>query len=590
MDRLVSARTLAAVVDRVEQAIGRADEAATRPATASAPAPAEPAPVNETGNGKLPGGMRRLLLEAVEAPLEGVETGLMRGGTVLISEDDRGLAESIARGLRSKGWQAALIGGSNSRLDWTSPAAVDREIRHVRREGPLVGLVHLLPLRSGDIPKIDAAAWTDRMRPEVRGLFLLAKAIGGDLERAAERGGACLIATTAMGGLFASTARSQVDFFPGQGAVTGLIKTIAREWRAVRTRVIDLNDHDGTQRLAERILAEIFHDDAWSEVGYVGGRRIRLRSVPAPLSCKGNHDEMSLAPGEPVLITGGARGITSLVAAELARRWRPTLLLIGTTELPDRSDDAELDKLTDASEVKAALFARLRRGGRSVSPSDLEQAYRVLQREREVTKNLERLRVSGSRVEYARVDVRDFDRLGVVVNHWRRLFGEPVGFIHGAGLIRDKLIRNKSQDSFDRVLDTKFAGALNFAQLLRPDLLRFSVFFSSISGRFGNRGQSDYAAANEALNKLAIWLDHRWPGRVVAPIWGPWSGIGMVSDLEDHLASRGLGMISPELGVAALINELVRGRKGEVEVILAGDLGTLDSPLERTPRLMEALR
>ena len=42
--------------------------------------------------------------------------------------------------------------------------------------------------------------------------------------------------------------------------------------------------------------------------------------------------------------------------------------------------------------------------------------------------------------------------------------------------------------------------------------------------------------------------------------------------------------------MAALVNELVRGRKGEVEVILAGDLGTLDAPLERTPRLMEAVR
>ena len=114
-----------------------------------------------------------------------------------------------------------------------------------------------------------------------------------------------------------------------------------------------------------------------------------------------------------MLITGGARGITSLVAAELARRWRPTLLLIGTTPMADGSNDAELDKLSDASELKAALFERLRRGGRSVSPTDLEQAYKALRREREVRRNLERLRATGSRVEYARVDVRDFARLGV---------------------------------------------------------------------------------------------------------------------------------------------------------------------------------
>ncbi len=157
-------------------------------------------------------------------------------------------------------------------------------------------------------------------------------------------------------------------------------------------------------------------------------------------------------------------------------------------------------------------------------------------------------------------------------------------------MIRDKLIRDKSLDSFDRVLETKLDGALNVVRLLRPESLRFSVFFSSIAGRFGNRGQSDYAAANEALNKLAIWLDRRWPGRVVAPIWGPWSGIGMVSELENHLGSRGLGMISPEVGVAALVNELERGRKGEVEVVIAGDLGTLDAPLKRAERLVEAGR
>ena len=140
------------------------------------------------------------------------------------------------------------------------------------------------------------------------------------------------------------------------------------------------------------------------------------------------------------------------------------------------------------------------------------------------------------------------------------------------------------------MLDTKLDGALKVARILHPEHLRFSVFFSSIAGRFGNRGQSDYAAANESLNKLAIWLDRRWPGRVVAPIWGPWSGIGMVSDLENHLGSRGLGMISPEVGVAALVNELVRGRKGDVEVLLANTLGDLDGPMERARPQKEAVR
>ncbi len=124
--------------------------------------------------------------------------------------------------------------------------------------------------------------------------------------------------------------------------------------------------------------------------------------------------------------------------------------------------------------------------------------------------------------------------------------------------------------------------------MVRPDSLKFTALFSSVAGRFGNQGQSDYAAANEALNKLAVWLDGRWPGRVLSVIWGPWSGVGMVSDLEGHLGRRGLGMITPEAGCSAFLNELEYGRKGEVEVVIAAELGTLEEPVRR-PRA-EAVR
>ena len=131
------------------------------------------------------------------------------------------------------------------------------------------------------------------------------------------------------------------------------------------------------------------------------------------------------------------------------------------------------------------------------------------------------------------------------------------------------------------MLATKIEGALTLAGLLDPDALRFAAFFSSVAGRFGNRGQSDYAAANETLNKLAIWLDRRWAGRVVSLIWGPWSGVGMVSDLEGHLGRRGLGMIAPAVGaIAAGATSSQRGPKGDVEVIVAGEIGSLmDEPI-----------
>jgi NAD(P)-dependent dehydrogenase (short-subunit alcohol dehydrogenase family) len=362
--------------------------------------------------------------------------------------------------------------------------------------------------------------------------------------------------------------------------------------------VVDLAPGDPAVALAGRLANEVFAGDGWPEVGYDDGRRIRLRTVESPLRCTGTIGgrqeglPLELRPGDPLVISGGARGITALVAGELARAWRPTLLILGTTPPPIEDESPETAGLVGEAEIKAALHARLRREGRPGRPAELESTYQALRRAREVRANLAHLRQAGATVDYARADVRDLGTLTGILEVWRRRYGEPAGLIHGAGLIQDKLIREKTPESFDRVLGPKLEGALNLLRLVRPDALRFTALFSSIAGRFGNVGQSDYAAANDILNKLAHWLDRHWPGRVVSVIWGPWSGVGMVSQLEGHLGLRGLGMISPEVGPSLLIDELRYGRKGDVEVLYTGALGTLEQPIraETAAPLVEAQR
>ncbi len=94
-----------------------------------------------------------------------------------------------------------------------------------------------------------------------------------------------------------------------------------------------------------------------------------------------------------------------------------------------------------------------------------------------------------------------------------------------------------------------------------PDL-GFLVLFGSVSGVFGNRGQVDYSAANDALDTFARAWAHRFDGRVVAVDWGPWAPSvgGMVSaELEREYARRGVGAIPHDDGVAALLRELASG-------------------------------
>lgn len=576
LDGLTRASTLGAIADRVEKLLARPETPEPSPPSNGDAATGANGKINGNGVGKHHEGPRRLLLEPVAAPLATPPESPSPGETILITDDGRGVATALADRIRAEGLRPLILGGHDSPVDWSSPAAVETAVAKLRQTNSIAGIAHVLPLRSAPDPGLDPKRWADRAVDEVRGLFLLAKAAERDLAKAAGRGRAALISATSMGGAFASAGTAPDGFFAGHGSIAGLLKTLAREWPSVRVRAVDFDPNIAAGEAADHIFDELLHDDDWPEVGYRDGRRVRLKPVAAPLPKSLN--TFSIRESNPILISGGARGITALVAAEMARRWRPTLLLLGTSPIDDENESPEIASITRSADLKSSLYKSLRRSGREVAPAKLERAYRALQRSREVRANLARFESLGARVEYAQVDVRDAPALEKTVADWRRRFGDPVGLIHGAGLIQDKLIGDKSADSFDRVMATKLDGALNLVRLLRPDPIRFAVFFSSIAGRFGNRGQSDYAAANDALNKLAIQLDGRWPGRVVAPIWGPWSGVGMVSELEAVLGSRGLGMVAPEAGVAAFFDELERGRKGDVEVILAHDLGGLDGP------------
>ena len=186
---------------------------------------------------------------------------------------------------------------------------------------------------------------------------------------------------------------------------------------------------------------------------------------------------------------------------------------------------------------------------------------------REILHTLGEIDRAGSSCEYHSLDVRDELRFGSLIDDIYQRLGRLDGIIHGAGIIEDKLLVDKEPSSFDRVFDTK----INAARVLTAKLKRdtsFVVFFSSVSGVFGNRGQIDYAAAGDVLDKSALRLQQQIAGRVLSVDWGPWGGTGMVSDaLAEAYASRGIGLIPPQQGIACLMEELGRTDCKETQVI-----------------------
>ena len=536
--------------------------------------------------------IQRFTLRCVDSPLKSRTGSLAPGHVVLITDDGTGVAHHLADRLRDQGQSVALIqmderAGRQEpgiyKTDLTSAASIERTLTRIRQdEGPVCGLVHLLPLRPGtDFDALDLSGWRQHLHLETQSLFLLAKALQPDLEAAALAGGAVLMAATDMGGTFASDGiTGGTRFFPGQGAITGLLKTAAKEWPAVRVKAVDLNPQEPADVLAQRVLAEITADDGQVEVGYNGSGRFGLEPVLAPMA-DASDDGLTMDSSWVLLVTGGARGITADAALELAERYQPTLLLVGRSPLPAPEEATDTAGLSSPQEIKAALIDRLRRQGETPSLDQVEKAYNNLLREREMRRNLAAMQRAvgrpngvwhaGSRVHYYSADVRDERAFGGLIDEIYQTYGRLDGVIHGAGIIEDKLLKDKTRESFERVFSTKVESAFILSRYLRPDSLRFLVFFSSVAGRFGNRGQADYTAANEVLNKLAVYLDRRWPGRVVSINWGPWDKQGMVtSELKRAFTRRGVALVPPNVGCRLLDEEICYGRKGEVEVIIGG--------------------
>ncbi len=210
----------------------------------------------------------------------------------------------------------------------------------------------------------------------------------------------------------------------------------------------------------------------------------------------------------------------------------------------------------------------MRQSDAAVTPAQIEQALRKILKSRQIRDNMAELRRLGSKVEYHPLDVRDSARFGKLLDDIYARFHRIDGVIHGAGVIDDRLIRDKTPESFANVFATKVNSAIALTRKLRPDSLKFLVFFSSVSGRFGNVGQSDYSAANEYLNKLSQHLDQSWPGRVMAINWGPWDA-GMVSDqLRQLYKQRDIDLIPLAEGVRFFMSELLHGGPSMPEVVI----------------------
>jgi len=532
-DQLGTLRTLQSLLDLI-------------PGQRSEGAPPQPAPTASNGTRTAAVGTDGEVREAAQRPLQryllrsrdfngAVEEDVARpaaGAPIWITEGDAALASEIVTLLESDGY---------------APRVVSAKSLNGSADEPVVGVV-ILPPRNGASDE------------DLLDVLQVVQAAGKGLRTAGQAGGAFLVSASRLDGAFGTTGNEIAD--PLSGGFAGLTKSAASEWPEVRCRALDLAPDLQDADAASAIVAELFRAGPM-EVGLSAAGRSVLELVGGELpSANGS---LPLSEGDVVVLSGGARGVTAEVALALANSCRPTLALLGRSPEPE-AEPEWLAALASEAEIKKAVLAR----GDATSPREAGEIYKRVRAEREIRTNLERISATGATVRYMAVDVRDSAAVSEALSSIREDFGPIRILVHGAGVLADQHILDKTAENFQRVYEPKVAGLRNLLNALDRDALRALVLFSSSTARYGRIGQVDYAIANEVLNKVAQQEARRLPDcRVLSLNWGPWEG-GMVDEsLRAVFKNEGVPLIPLAQGADHLLRELAAA-DSDVERIVLG--------------------
>ena len=544
-EHLGSLRTLQQVVDFL---VGQPVEPVVVPAPAAALADRTAAP--EPSNPEALREVLRQIVRPVElSPDNGRETiSLPAGAQVWLTDDGSELCKRIEERLRAL---RLIVHRGDLRQGFSGNSAA-----------ALAALVILSPAGGSNDAFLKHA-------------FRLMQRAGPALRKAGNAGAAVFVTVSRLDGSFGfGDLKDKGD--PVSGGLAGLAKTARHEWPEVHCKALDLDpESNNGDDAAEQIVSEIFRVGP-VEVGLSGRVRVTLEVAVAPIERNALHPPLS--EGDVVVVSGGARGVTGEAALALARAFRPTLVLLGRSE-PGESEPAWLQDLQTEAGIKKALFDRQKGAG---SPKVVEAEYRDVIARREIRAQIGRLEAAGARAFYHSVDVRDGAAVARLLSEVRRRHGAIRGLVHGAGVLADRRIEDKTEEQFELVYGTKVTGLRNLLGAAAQEELKLIALFSSYTGRVGRVGQVDYAAANEVLNKIAQVASRRRPNcRVVSINWGPWNGGMATPAVRKLFEQQGIGLIEPAAGAEFLVRELCSADQDAVEVLALAPAPRIGTVLAR---------
>lgn len=500
----------------------------------------------------------------------------------LITDDGTATTSELALALGKRNWKVVVLSFPQTLIaeQLPLPGGINRVVlanlseEHLQNQleaiaseyGQIAAFIHLNP---ANYDASNCVRYLETEKALLRHVFLIAKHLKAPLNQAANQGRSCFLTVAHLDGEFGLGYKT--NFGAISSGLFGLTKTLNQEWETVFCRAIDLSPDLDVRTSVKYILAELYDPNKLIvEVGYSSHGRTTL------VCEEGTRGQGSNLPSfnpqsQVFLVSGGAKGITAQCVIKLAQHYQCKFILLGRSSVDPEPVWAE--GCSNEGELKKRIMDDFIAKGEKPTPAMVQKKYKVIASRREIDTTLRAIEQAGGQAEYLSVDVTDAtqlqEQLNVAVEH----LGAVTGIIHGAGNLADKRIENKTERDFETVFAAKVTGLENLLRCVSPSQLNYLVLFSSVVGFYGNIGQSDYAIANEILNKSAHLVKRNYPNcHAVAINWGPWDSGMVTPELKKAFAERGIETIPIEVGTQMLVDELAQVNQQTTQVVIGSPL------------------
>ena len=481
-----------------------------------------------------------------------------RGNRVVIMPDNGGVGQALAQRLETmRGVEVLWI------KDAPDANALSNRLKDWLAAGPVQGVYWLSALdNEGNLAGMELASWHEALWVRAKALYTTMRVLFDQVAKP----GTFLVSATRLGGQHGYDDAGAVA--PLGGAVAGFTKTYKRERLDALVKAVDFEPERKPSELAEILIEETLRDPGAIEIGYKDGQRwtVGLQEQPAADGQPG----MKLDKDTVFLITGAAGSIVSAITADLAAASGGTFYLLDLVPEPGPNNPDLKRFVSDREGLKCDLFARIQARSERATPALVERDLAALERAQAAKNAIDAVRAAGGTAHYFAVNLTDADGVARIINQVRERSGRIDVLLHAAGIERSHFLPDKDPREFDLVFDVKSDGWFNLLHAIGDMPLGATVAFSSIAGRFGNGGQTDYSSANDLLCKITSSFRTTRPGtRGIVIDWTAWGGIGMATrgSIPKMMELAGIDMLPPEAGIPLIRRELTSGgTRGEVVI------------------------